>query len=313
MALIRATLPVVEPGRTEIHLPHWDGIEQQHGFIHGGVVGMIADSAAGYAAMTLVPADASVLTVEYKMNLMAPAEGERLIARGEVVRAGRTLIVTRAEVLALRDGSERPCALMQQTIMVMRARPRSWTRPRRLARRRHVVAIEPVEAAERRPRQQARAEAQAQMRDLADRAAQVIGPGVVVGGLHHPAAARHAPGLIVGKAALDVGVPRETFGQHPGILERHVRALSEEGQRRMGGIAENGRMAAIPCMGDRMAEEPQSHTSGTCSSQWRTRPLKPAKARRRSTGSSRRFQPSCTQRFRSSTATMLRRVPPRMG
>ncbi|PTM82033.1 PaaI family thioesterase [Cereibacter johrii] len=129
MALIRATLPVVEPGRTEIHLPHWDGIEQQHGFIHGGVVGMIADSAAGYAAMTLVPADASVLTVEYKMNLMAPAEGERLIARGEVVRAGRTLIVTRAEVLALRDGSERPCALMQQTIMVMRARPEKLDAP----------------------------------------------------------------------------------------------------------------------------------------------------------------------------------------
>ncbi|MGC9447326.1 PaaI family thioesterase [Cereibacter johrii] len=129
MALIRATLPVVEPGRTEIHLPHWDGIEQQHGFIHGGVVGMIADSAAGYAAMTLVPADASVLTVEYKMNLMAPAEGERLIARGEVVRAGRTLIVTRAEVLALRDGAERPCALMQQTIMVMRARPEKLDAP----------------------------------------------------------------------------------------------------------------------------------------------------------------------------------------
>ncbi|MEA5162310.1 PaaI family thioesterase [Cereibacter johrii] len=129
MALIRATLPVVEPGRTEIHLPHWDGIEQQHGFIHGGVVGMIADSAAGYAAMTLVPADASVLTVEYKMNLMAPAEGERLIARGEVVRAGRTLIVTRAEVLALRDGSEWPCALMQQTIMVMRARPEKLDAP----------------------------------------------------------------------------------------------------------------------------------------------------------------------------------------
>ncbi|WP_204840133.1 PaaI family thioesterase [Cereibacter azotoformans] len=122
MDLIRATLTLVEPGRTEIHLPHWDGIEQQHGFIHGGVVGMIADSAAGYAAMTLVPADASVLTVEYKMNLMAPADGHGLIARGEVVRAGRTLIVTRAEVVALRDGAEQACALMQQTIMVMRHR-----------------------------------------------------------------------------------------------------------------------------------------------------------------------------------------------
>ena len=64
MALIRTTLPLVEHGRTEIHVPHWTGIEQQHGFVHGGVVGMIADSAAGYAAMTLVPASASVLTVE---------------------------------------------------------------------------------------------------------------------------------------------------------------------------------------------------------------------------------------------------------
>jgi uncharacterized protein (TIGR00369 family) len=112
-------LPVVEQGRTEIHLPHWQGVEQQHGFVHGGVVGMIADSAAGYAAMTVVPANASVLTVEFKMNLMAPADGEKLIARGEVVRAGRTLIVTQAEVFAVKDGKETLCALMQQTIMVM--------------------------------------------------------------------------------------------------------------------------------------------------------------------------------------------------
>lgn len=119
MHLIRATLPVVEPGRTEIHVPHWDGIEQQHGFVHGGVVGMIADSAAGYAAMTVVPANASVLTVEYKMNLVAPADGETLVARGQVVRPGRTLIVTQAEVFAVKGGQETLCALMQQTIMVM--------------------------------------------------------------------------------------------------------------------------------------------------------------------------------------------------
>ena len=119
MALIRATLPVVEHGYAEIHLPHWSGVEQQHGFVHGGVVGMIADSAAGYAAMTTVPANASVLTVEFKMNLMAPADGEKLIARGEVVRAGRTLIVTQAEVFAVKGGKETLCALMQQTIMVM--------------------------------------------------------------------------------------------------------------------------------------------------------------------------------------------------
>jgi uncharacterized protein (TIGR00369 family) len=119
MNLIRATLPVVEHGRTEIHVPHWDGIEQQHGFVHGGVVGMIADSAAGYAAMTMVPASASVLTVEYKMNLVAPAAGEKLIARGQVVRPGRTLIVTKAEVFAVKDDKEILCAIMQQTIMVM--------------------------------------------------------------------------------------------------------------------------------------------------------------------------------------------------
>lgn len=122
MALIQATLAVVAQGRTEIHLPHWQGVEQQHGFVHGGVVGMIADSAAGYAAMTLVPADASVLTVEYKMNLMAPADGEKLIARGQVIRPGRTLVITKAEVFAVKNGKESLCALMQQTIMVMHGR-----------------------------------------------------------------------------------------------------------------------------------------------------------------------------------------------
>src|SRR5574343_1891417 len=119
MALIQASMPVVEHGRTEIHLPHWSGVEQQHGFVHGGVVGMIADSAAGYAAMSVVPANASVLTVEYKMNLVAPADGEHLVARGKVVRPGRTLIVTQAEVFACKDGKETLCALMHQTIMVM--------------------------------------------------------------------------------------------------------------------------------------------------------------------------------------------------
>jgi uncharacterized protein (TIGR00369 family) len=122
MQLIRASLPLVEPGRTEVHVAHWQGIEQQHGFVHGGVVGMIADSAGGYAAMTVVPADASVLTVEYKLNLMAPADGDKLIARAEVVRPGRTLIVTQAEVYAVKDGRETLCALMQQTIMAMHGR-----------------------------------------------------------------------------------------------------------------------------------------------------------------------------------------------
>ncbi|MBS0513425.1 MAG: PaaI family thioesterase [Proteobacteria bacterium] len=119
MALIGAELAVVEPGYVEIHLPHRAEVTQQHGYIHGGVVGMIADSAAGYAANTLTPADASVLTVEYKMNLVAPADGQRLVARGEVVRPGRTLIVTRADVYAIRDEQWTLCAIMQQTIMAM--------------------------------------------------------------------------------------------------------------------------------------------------------------------------------------------------
>jgi len=127
MELIQATMPLIEHGRTEIHLPHWPGIEQQHGFVHGGVVGMIADSAAGYAAMTVVPASASVLTVEYKMNLVAPADGDTLIARGKVVRPGRTLIVTQAEVFAVKDGRETLCALMQQTIMVMHGKTEKQT------------------------------------------------------------------------------------------------------------------------------------------------------------------------------------------
>ena len=119
MRLIRAEMPVIAHGRTEIHVPHWNGIEQQHGFVHGGVIGMIANSAAGYAAMTVVSENASVLTVEYKMNLVAPADGDKLIARGEVVRPGRTLVVTKAEVFAVKAGKETLCALMQQTIMVM--------------------------------------------------------------------------------------------------------------------------------------------------------------------------------------------------
>lgn len=118
MRLIKATLSHVKEGTVEVHVPHWDGIEQQHGFIHGGIVGMIADTAAGFAAMTLTPADASVLTVEYKLNFVAPSKGEKLIARGAVIRAGRTLIITKAEVYGVQAGIETLCAVMQQTIIV---------------------------------------------------------------------------------------------------------------------------------------------------------------------------------------------------
>ena len=123
MTLIRATMPVVAHGRTEIHLPHWSGVEQQHGFVHGGVVGMIADSAAGYAAMTMVPAAASVLTVEYKINLINPARGERLRAIGQVVRSGRTLTFCELQVFGVHAGAETLCATGQQTLICLAGQP----------------------------------------------------------------------------------------------------------------------------------------------------------------------------------------------
>mgnify|MGYP003382124949 FL=1 len=129
MTLIGASMAVVEPGYTEIHLPHKAEITQQHGYIHGGVVGMIADSAAGYAASTLTAAEAGVLTVEYKLNLLAPAEGQLLIAEGSVVRYGRTLIVTRAEVFAVSHGRKTQCALMQQTIITAHGKKEHAAKP----------------------------------------------------------------------------------------------------------------------------------------------------------------------------------------
>ncbi|MGE5338744.1 MAG: PaaI family thioesterase [Gemmatimonadota bacterium] len=119
MGLIGAQLAMVEPGRVTIELPVRDDLGQQHGFVHGGIVGMIADSAGGYAAFTLMPADASVLTVEYKLNMLAPAQGERLIAVGSVLKPGRTLSIVRADVYALAGGKETLIAAMQQTLMVM--------------------------------------------------------------------------------------------------------------------------------------------------------------------------------------------------
>ncbi len=117
MTHIGAEMGAVSPGRCEIRLPYSDDVSQQHGFFHGGVVGTIADSAGGYAAFSLMAAGDGILTVEYKLNLMAPADGDMLIARGEVVRPGRSLSVSRAEVCIVKGGREIPCAVMQQTLM----------------------------------------------------------------------------------------------------------------------------------------------------------------------------------------------------
>jgi uncharacterized protein (TIGR00369 family) len=119
MALIGASLGTVMPGAVEITLPFRDDLTQQKGYVHGGIIGMIADSAAGYAAYSLMPADCSLVTVEYKMNILSPATSS-LTARGEVVKPGRTLTVARAEVYA-QDG--RHVATMQQTLMMLAGRP----------------------------------------------------------------------------------------------------------------------------------------------------------------------------------------------
>ena len=119
MTLIGAKLTSVEPGATEITLAYREDLTQQKGFVHGGIIGMIADTACGYAAFSLMPADCSLVTVEYKINILAPARSS-LVARGHVVKAGRTLTVTRAEVYA-EDGKH--IATMQQTLMMLPGTP----------------------------------------------------------------------------------------------------------------------------------------------------------------------------------------------
>ena len=122
MALIGAELSAVEEGRVEIELPASPQLTQQHGFLHAGVVAAATDSACGYAALSLMPADAAVLTVEYKVNLLAPAEGERLVARGRVVRSGRTIYVCAGDAFMAARGEERHVATMTATVMCVQGR-----------------------------------------------------------------------------------------------------------------------------------------------------------------------------------------------
>jgi uncharacterized protein (TIGR00369 family) len=115
MGLIGARLTSVAPGATEVRLAYRDDLTQQKGYVHGGILGMIADSACGYAAYSLMPATSSLVTVEYKINILAPARGD-LVARAEVIRPGRTLTVARAEV---HDAQGTHVASMQQTLMTL--------------------------------------------------------------------------------------------------------------------------------------------------------------------------------------------------
>ena len=123
MRHIGARLLEVAPGYCAIELVPRPELAQQHGYVHAGIVSAIVDSAGGYAGFSLFPLDSSVLTIEYKLNLLAPAGGERLVAEGFVVKPGRTLCITRGEVHAERAGRRTLVALMQQTLMVMHGKP----------------------------------------------------------------------------------------------------------------------------------------------------------------------------------------------
>jgi uncharacterized protein (TIGR00369 family) len=122
MGTLGAELIAVRPGSVEIAIRPDPAISQQHGFVHAGAVTAIADSAAGYAALTVMPPGTGVLSTEFKINLLAPATGERLVARGRVVKAGRTLTVAQSEVFAQDGDGEKLVALLTATLMTVEAR-----------------------------------------------------------------------------------------------------------------------------------------------------------------------------------------------
>lgn len=117
LASIGAVLTQAGNGEAAIELPFRADLTQQHGFIHAGVVTMIADTACGYAALSLMPPQAAVLTVEFKVNFLSPASGEKLIARGRVLKPGRTLMACLGEVYAITGGEEKLVAAMLATMI----------------------------------------------------------------------------------------------------------------------------------------------------------------------------------------------------
>jgi uncharacterized protein (TIGR00369 family) len=119
MATIGAEIVRIAPGEVDLQLPLDARLTQQHGYLHAGVVVALVDSACGYAALTLMEEAAEVLTVELKVNLLAPAAGESLLARGRVVRSGRTLTVCSGEVTAVADGTETVVATLLTTMMAV--------------------------------------------------------------------------------------------------------------------------------------------------------------------------------------------------
>ena len=123
MATIGAELTSVTPGIVEIELPYAAELTQQHGFLHAGIISTALDSACGYAAYSMMPADAAVLTIEFKVNLLAPGKGERFLFRGTVTKPGRTIIVADGQAYAIAsDGETRLIATMTGTMMTITGR-----------------------------------------------------------------------------------------------------------------------------------------------------------------------------------------------
>lgn len=122
MELINAQLIDVQPGFCEIHVPYHVSLTQQHGYFHAGVISTIADNTAGYASFSLMEEDSSILTAEFKLNLLSPGDGELLIGRSHVIKSGRTLTVCRSEVFIKKDGKEKLCAAGQSTLIELKNR-----------------------------------------------------------------------------------------------------------------------------------------------------------------------------------------------
>jgi uncharacterized protein (TIGR00369 family) len=121
METIGARLSRVAPGEVEIELPFREDLTQQHGYLHAGIVAAVVDSACGYAALSLAPAGAEVLSIEFKLNLLSPARGERFVARARVKRAGRNVTVCAGDLYALEGASEKTVATMLATMMTVSA------------------------------------------------------------------------------------------------------------------------------------------------------------------------------------------------
>jgi uncharacterized protein (TIGR00369 family) len=123
MTTIGARLTVVTAGTVEIEMPFRADLTQQHGFLHAGIISTALDSACGYAAFSLMPPDAAVLTIEFKVNLLAPGRGERFLFRGSVTKPGRTIIVADGQAYAFAaDGEARLIATMTGTMMTVKGR-----------------------------------------------------------------------------------------------------------------------------------------------------------------------------------------------